>query len=93
MKEAPTAATLYRNKAAAIKPTESALRPIATVMGMESFMAVLLSRAGAQPAFSSPIDATGRSVMGDYGNATFNTLVNIEHLGATGNIVKLWQSA
>jgi hypothetical protein len=59
MKEAPTEATLYRNKAAAIKATESALKAIATVVDMESFMTVLLSRAGARPAFSSPIDAYG----------------------------------
>jgi hypothetical protein len=55
MKEAPTEATLYRNKAAAIKATESALKAIATVVDMESFMTVLLSRAGAQLAFSSPM--------------------------------------
>jgi hypothetical protein len=80
---------IYRNKAAAIKATEIALRPIATVI----FMPAFLSRAGAQPAFSSPIDATGRSVMGHHGNVTFNALVHIEHLEATGNIVELWQSA
>jgi hypothetical protein len=57
------------------------------------FMPAFLSRTGAQPAFSSPIDATGRSVMGHHGNVTFNALVHIEHLEATGNIVELWQSA
>jgi hypothetical protein len=38
MKEAPTEADLYRNKTAAIKPTESALRAIATVKDMEPFI-------------------------------------------------------
>jgi hypothetical protein len=38
MKEAPTEAALYRNKTAAIKPTESTLRAIATVKDMEPFM-------------------------------------------------------
>jgi hypothetical protein len=34
-----------------------------------------------------------RAVMGHHGNATFNALVNIEHLRATENIVELSQSA
>jgi hypothetical protein len=31
--------------------------------------------------------------MGHHGSITFNALVHIEHLEATGNIVELWQSA
>jgi len=62
VKEAPTEAALYRNKTAAINATESALRQIATVEDIEPFMQRSSSRAGAQLAFSSPIDATGRAV-------------------------------
>jgi hypothetical protein len=62
LKAAPTKAALYRSKAAAIKATESTLRAIATVMDIEPFMPALLSRSGAQPAFSSPIDAKDRTV-------------------------------